>query len=233
MSLLNEKFDKIVCINLLERPDKKEAMEKRFKDLNIEVEWYHPVQYSFIPKITKGIIASGSAHFNQNQPFEVGAALSHYHVIKQAWYEGCERIFVFEDDAKFHKDFEKKLEIYWKQLPEDWDMILFYSFMYNLDPKNVRVSPRWIRSYKSWSLMAYGMNVEAMEEYIKRQDEFFTIADLVTFKMQEETNLNIYSSIPSLCIPNTNLGSNIRGKNMNYESNPTITNMGYSNDNYE
>ena len=65
------------------------------------------------------------------------------------------------------------------------------------------------------------------------QDNFFTIADSVTYGMQEINKWNIYSAAPALCIPETQLGSNIRGSSMNYKSNPTITNMGYSDDNYE
>jgi len=51
--------------------------------------------------------------------------------------------------------------------------------------------------------------------------------------MQEEKKLNIYSAVPTLCIPATELGSEIRGDNKNYANTPTVLNMGYSNDNYK
>lgn len=233
MHRLNKEFDKVVCINLAERPDKKELMQERFDKYGIEVEWFTAVQYGFIPKIVKPINDSKNGKFNENQPFEIGAALSHYHVIKQALTEGCKKIFVFEDDAKFHVDFNKKLDSYLDDLPEDWNMISFYSFMYNIMPQNIRVSKRWLKSYKSWSLMAYGMNEEFMRSYIASQNAFFTIADAVSFNLQENALLKSYTAIPSLCIPETQMGSNIRGQNMNYESNPTITNMGYGDDHYD
>lgn len=233
MNRLNRDFDKVVCISLAERKDKRDAMQKKFDNLGIEVEWFTAVKYDFIPKIVNPIVDSRAGHFNKNQPYEIGAALSHYHVIKQARLEGVKKLFVFEDDVKFHKDFNTKLDNYLDDLPENWDMILLYSFMYNLLPENERVTKRWIRSYKSWSLMAYGMKESVMDRYIKMQDSFFTIADSVTYKMQETKGLNFYSSIPALCIPETAMGSNIRGTNMNYESNPTVINMGYSNANYE
>ena len=53
MHPLNKIFDKIVCINLLERPDKKEKIEKRFNELGIEVEWFNAIKYDFIPNIIK------------------------------------------------------------------------------------------------------------------------------------------------------------------------------------
>jgi GR25 family glycosyltransferase involved in LPS biosynthesis len=233
MSRINTDFSKVVCINLAERPDKKEKMSSKFSSLGIESEWYTAVQYGFIPRLVDPIISSKAGHFNKNQPYEIGASLSHYHVIKQALIEGCESLFVFEDDVRFHKDFNNKLDDYMNHLPGDWDMILLYSFMYELLPQNIRASKRWIRSYRSWSLMAYGIREGAMKEYIKRQDKYFTIADLVTYQMQEDMNFKSYSAVPALCIPETSLGSNIRGGNMNYEYKPTIVNMGYSNDHYE
>ena len=232
MNRLNKEFDKVICINLAERKDKRENMQKKFDALDIEVEWFTAVQYGFIPKIVDPIVKSRAGHFNVNQPYEIGASLSHYHVIKQALLEGCESIFVFEDDARFHKDFNAKLDGYMDDLPDHWDMIMFYSFMYHLLPENTRVSKKWIRAFRSWSLMAYGMKKDIMEGYIKSQDSFFTIADSVTYNMQEKSDFRIYSAIPALCVPEIELGSNIRGANMNYNTNPTITNLGYSNENY-
>ena len=235
--LLNREFDKVVCINLAERPDKKEKMKKKFFELGIEVEWFTAVQYGFVSKLVPKIVDAGIAHFNKETPNEMGCAMSHYSVIKQALLEGVDELFVFEDDARFHKDFNTKLDSYWDALPDlgpnNWDMISFYSFMYQLLPQNTRVSKRWMKSYKSWSLMAYGMKRPIMEDYIKRQDNFLTMSDMVPYQMQEENKWNIYSAVPALCIPETGLGSNIRGTNMNYKNNPTITNMGYSDDNYE
>lgn len=233
MNRLNKEFDKVVCINLAERKDKREKMQAKFNDLDINIEWFTAVQYKFIPNIVKPINDSRKGFFNINQPYEIGAAMSHYSVIKQALLEGCNKIFVFEDDVKFHIDFNVKLDAYLNDVPKDWNLLLFYSFMYNILPENQRISKRWVKSYKSWSLMAYGIDKTAMEEYIRRQDEFFTIADKVTFDMQENKNLNIYSAIPTLCVPETELGSNIRGQNQNYKYNPTILNLGYNDLNYK
>ncbi len=141
-------------------------------------------------------------------------------------------IFVFEDDVMFRKNFNEQLDKSLNQLPENWDMILLYSFMYNLQPQNVRVNAKWIKAYDSWSLMSYGMNRKAMEQYIADQDRFFRIADLASFKMQGK-ELNIYLAVPTLCIPNQKFGSDIRGENMNYINNKTILNLGFPDENFE
>lgn len=230
MHRINKEFDKVICINLAERKDKRERMESRFSRLGITTEWFTAVQYGFIPKILNPIVDSKVGNFNKNQPFEIGAALSHYHVIKQALAEGCEKIFVFEDDAKFHFDFNNKFNSYMNILPENWDILLLYSFMYQLNPENTRINSKWIRSFNSWSLMSYGINKKAMQAYIKSQDNFFTISDRVTYEMQNNNEFNIYSAVPTLCIPEPN-SSNIRSQ-ANYIQNPTIINLGIKDDNY-
>jgi len=234
MNRLNKEFDKVVCVNLVSRADKKAKTEAKFNALGIEVEWFKAVEYGFAHSVVSSLpkSTSGFNRFNPKQPNEFGAAMSHYTVIKTAYQEGVENLFVFEDDIMFRKNFNSLFEKYFDALPSDWDMFLLYSFMYNLQPQNVRVNSRWIKSYDAWSLMSYGMNRKAMEKYIKEQDALFRIADLASFQMQGK-ELNIYSAIPTLCIPNQNLGSNIRGDNMNYVNTNTVLNMGYGNENYE
>ena len=233
MHRINKEFDKVVCINLAERADKREKIQKKFDRLGIEVEWYTAVQYGFIPNIVPVINQSGRGSFNAQHPYEFGAALSHYHVIRQALVEGAESIFVFEDDVLFHKDFNARFDLYFNNLPPAWDFFLLYSFMYNWLPENTRINAYWAKSWKSWSLMTYGMRKDFMEAYIARQNQHFTISDKVTFQMQEDPRWNCYSAVPSICLPDTYLGSNIRGENMNYEANPTVTNWGVPNEDYE
>ena len=234
MNRLNKEFDKVVCVNLVSRSDKKAKTEAKFNALGIEVEWFKAVEYGFAHSVVSSLpkSTSGFNRFNPKQPNEFGAAMSHYTVIKTAYQEGVENLFVFEDDVMFRKNFNSLFEKYFDALPSDWDMFLLYSFMYHLQPQNIRVNSRWIKSYDAWSLMSYAMNRKAMEKYIKEQDEWFRIADLASYQMQGK-ELNIYSAIPTLCIPNQNLGSNIRGDNMNYVNTNTVLNMGYGNENYE
>ena len=234
MNKINKEFDKVVCVNLINRPDKKEHMQVKLDKLGIEVEWFHAVQYGFAGEIVNSLkpTVNDFNRFNPKHPNEFGAAMSHYTVIKTALEQGVQKLFVFEDDVMFRKEFNYAFEVYYDKLPENWDMFLLYSFMYKLQPQNVRVNAKWIKSFDGWSLMAYGMNRKAMEQYIKDQDKMFQIADRASFKMQGK-DLNIYSAVPTLCIPNPKLGSNIRGEDMNYVNTNTVLNTGYANANFE
>jgi len=238
MHKLNKEFDKVVCINLVNRPDKKEHMQEKFDKLGIEVEWFSAVPYGFSQEIVNSLKPTENdfPRFNTKTPNEFGAAMSHYTVIKTSLLQGHKNIFVFEDDVMFIKNFNERFEKYYNALPDNWDMFLLYSFMYKIQPQNVRVNARWIKSFQAWSLMSYGINKSGMEKYIEAQDKLFQIADRASFKMQDY--MNIYSAVPTLCIPNQDLGSNIR-TNMNYAKTSdqvqavTVLNMGFGNENYE
>ncbi len=225
MNILNQKYDKVVCINLVNRKDKKEFMQERFNKLGIEVEWFHPVIYGF-----NGIINKALGTFNQSNPNEVGPLLSHYHVIKTALEEGINNLFVFEDDCAFHKDWNELLPKYLDKIPNDADGIMLYSYMSHLLPENIRVNSRWTKGFKSWSLIAYSMNRRAMQEWINRADKCPTIADKISYEMME-SGFNFYIASPPLVLPAKELSSNIR-INKNYETTKTVFVLGIDESNY-
>jgi len=228
MSLINEKYDRVICVNLKERPDKKEFIEPRLKKYNIQFEWYHPVILNY----SKHFVDLYAAKFNNPQqnlwlfnpsfPNEFGTMHSHYFVIKSALLDRVQNLFVFEDDCAFHKDWNELLPKYFNTLPDDTDGVLLYSYMSKLEPQNIRVKPRWTKGYASWSFLAYGMNRRAMEGYVKLIDEQPMIADRGAWIMMTYMNYNFYVASPPLVLPSKNLTSNIRGADKNYEK---ITDM--------
>jgi len=223
MGLINEKYDKVVCICLKERDDKYKYMLSQFIKHDIEVEFFRPVVPGYAPKLLEPYLQkyndpkTGRTVFNPKFPNELGAMQSHYHVIKSALLDGAQSLFIFEDDCAFHEDWETLLPKYFNSLPEDADGILLYSYMAALQPQNIRVKPRWTKGFASWSILAYGMNRKAMERYIAIADSQPMIADSITLLMMTYENFNFYVASPPLVIPSKDLTSNIRGENKNYE----------------
>lgn len=223
MSLINERYDKIVCINLKERPDKKEYMLERFEQYDIDVEWYHPVILGYASHFVDlyadkyNDLSRNYVRFNKAFPNEFGTLHSHYCVIKTALLEGVDNLFVFEDDCAFHKDWNNLLPKYLNSIPDDADGILLYSYMDRLLPENVRVKPRWTKGFASWSFLAYGLNRKAMEGYIALMDSAPMIADRGSWEMMTHGGYNFYIATPNLVIPQKTLTSDIRGENKNYQ----------------
>lgn len=239
MSLINEKYEKVVCICLKEREDKYDYAVSQFAKHDINAEFFRPVIPGYAEKLTQPYNQrynspdNRSIRFNPHFPNELGALQSHYHVIKTALLEGKQSIFIFEDDCAFHKDWDNLLPKYLNTLPEDADGILLYSFMHHLEPQNVRVKPRWTKGFASWSILAYGMNRRAMERYISLADMTPMIADSITNIMMTSESYNFYIASPPLVIPAKNLSSNIRGENKNYETHKTVFLLGVNEEDYE
>jgi len=239
MSLINERYDKVVCINLLERPDKKKFMEERFAKFNIQSEWYHPVilGYSrhFVDTYTEKFNnpKEGKVLFNQKFPNEFGTMHSHYHVVKTALLQGVENLFVFEDDCAFHQDWDNLLPKYFNTIPDNTDGVLLYSYMNRLEPQNVRVKPRWTVGFGSWSMLAYGMNRRTMKAYVNMLDNTPMIADRVTWSMMTYLGFNFYVASPPLVLPAKELTSNIRGNDKNYEKQKSVFTLGINEEEYK
>jgi len=53
MSLINEKYERVVCICLKERQDKYEYSKQQFEKHNIEVEFFRPVIPGYSSKLIK------------------------------------------------------------------------------------------------------------------------------------------------------------------------------------
>jgi GR25 family glycosyltransferase involved in LPS biosynthesis len=228
MSLINEKYEKVVCISLKEREDKFDYMHFQFETHDIEAEFFRPV----IPGYAKALIEpynvkynspdGRKVRFNPAFPNELGALQSHYHVIKTALLEGVKSLFIFEDDCAFSKNWETLLPKYMDTIPEDADGILLYSYMSAFQPENTRVKPRWVKGFASWSILAYGMNRGSMERYIAIADAQPMIADSITLFMMTNLGFNFYIATPPLVIPTKELTSNIRGENKNYGQTPMV-----------
>ena len=223
MGLLNEKYDKIICISLKERDDKYKYALAQFIKHDIQVEFYRPVIPGYAAKLLEPYNQKYNSpenkkiYFNPRFPNELGAMESHYNVIKTALLEGAQSIFIFEDDCAFHKDWETLLPKYFNTVPEDTDGVLLYSYMGKLEPQNVRVKPRWTKGFASWSILAYGMNRRSMERYIQIADLQPMIADTITLIMMTHEGYNFYIATPPLVVPTKELTSNIRGENKNYD----------------
>ena len=239
MSLINEKYNKVVCICLKEREDKYKYSLSQFIKHGIDVEFYRPVVPGYAAQLLEDYYKRWNSpdnmkiRFNPRFPNELGAMQSHYHVIKSALLEGAQSLFIFEDDCAFHKDWENLESKYFNSIPEDADGVLLYSFQAQLYAQNVRVKPRWTKGYGSWSILAYGMNRRAMERYIQLADAAPMIADSITFNMMTKEDFNFYVASPPLVVPAKDLTSNIRGENKNYEQIRTVYMMGINDNDYE
>jgi GR25 family glycosyltransferase involved in LPS biosynthesis len=98
-------IDKIYCINLKHRPERKKLFTKRLKNTKV-----FPIEnVKFIEAVDGNSLDSVPDPFNEGWPGNTkgayGCLKSHVAAIKDASKNQYTRVLIFEDDVTFHKNF--------------------------------------------------------------------------------------------------------------------------------
>ncbi len=96
---INDFVDKIYCINLKIRKNKKIFIENQARILDLDIEFFNAIR-------------------NKKNP-AVGCLQSHLSIIKMAKQNNYEKILIIEDDCKFLL----KPELNINKIPKDWEML--------------------------------------------------------------------------------------------------------------
>lgn len=116
---INNYFDKIIIVNLDERPDRMKQMELKLKHNNIT----NFIRFSAInPKSSKYNLKIPHNFYESIGAY--GMLCSAYHILLYAIKQQFKRILILEDDIIFHKDFNQQFKIQINFIPNDW--YLFY-----------------------------------------------------------------------------------------------------------
>ncbi len=142
--------DKIYCINLKNRKNKKKFIEKQARILDLDIEFFNAIK-------------------NKKYP-AVGCLKSHLNIIKLAKQNNYEKILIIEDDCKFIS----KPQINEETLPEDWEMLYLGGNMQKIldkdTVKNIK-SKRWIKM-TCHTTHSYILHSRAYDEIITNLEKY-------------------------------------------------------------
>src|SRR5690349_658456 len=99
-------FDRVIFINLANRPDRREAFEA-----GLPVDWPFRRPERFAAIDTTEHIAID------------GCGASHRYALRRAFGDGVRRILVMEDDAVLCPGFAKRAAAFLRRVPADWDAL--------------------------------------------------------------------------------------------------------------
>ena len=124
--MINNYFDKIICINLDKRKDRLEESWKQWSANNLIVERMsavegNPMGWKHVTERDAGINAIRRASWNG----AAGCMASHVNIWKRAKAEGWKNVLVVEDDCDFVPELHNKFSKLIKEVPADWDMLYF------------------------------------------------------------------------------------------------------------
>lgn len=185
-------FDGIFFINLDRRADRLELIKNQLSSVGIEAERISAVDGELLnpdPKIGNGWNHKGVA----------GCALSHRKVIQLAKERGYNSFLVIEDDTIFSEDFLLKINLFLKQVPENWDMLYFGgNYLSPLTPVNVNIG----RCVHTLTTNMYAMR-HTLYDYVlhnisERVEELKMPVDVLYANIQANKNFNCYAFKPQL-----------------------------------
>tara|TARA_Y100000590_G_scaffold171157_1_gene195781 strand:+ start:4237 stop:5013 length:777 start_codon:yes stop_codon:yes gene_type:complete len=165
-----------------------------------------------------------SDNINLTKP-QLGCAISHIRIWEDAVKNNYDIVVIFEDDAIIPLDFKEKINIIFKQLPEDWDMLLLginsgYCKKYNQENNLLKFEKGGFFFNKinkgNWGLFAYVINIKFIKELLK-QKITNTIDCYIRNKYYYNDNFKIFLANPIIINHEYNNYSDIINKNRKNE----------------
>ena len=117
-------FDQIYCVNLDSDQERFEYVKQQFEKHNLEVTRFPGILGSEIKQSDYPKYIKKDSWLLKNKCGSTGCYLSHIKIWDQILEShDINQALILEDDIDLDPDFNKKLEKYYKQVPEDWDLI--------------------------------------------------------------------------------------------------------------
>lgn len=198
-------FDKVFCLNLCERSDRRDFMKQQFERLGIldQITWHEAVKHSFGDGniISKALGMSGIGWLNNDN--EYNCAREHYTIIKSSYLNGCDHILILEDDISLLNNKELFREMI-NLIPRDYDILRLGAIWTKEYISGLSGKPGWELCYKDFhGALGYALNREGMRYIITCQDHYFEAADSPLYRSNriKINGLKMYSpTIPLIII---------------------------------
>lgn len=204
--MLQDRFEKIFCINLKRRPDRLAQAKAHFAQFGIPVEFIEAVDGSLLPE--PSAISKDGSKINRG---EHGCILSHLMIATEAKRLGLRNYFVFEDDVDLSYDFNEMFDKFFPFVPFNYDMLYLggnheggYTFM----------MPNVAKIHFTYALHAYGVNSSAYDRIINALAPANEKADVAIAYLHD--SMNCYVFRPHLATQRPGY-SDLLGKHTNYE----------------
>jgi glycosyl transferase family 25 len=200
---LNNLSNLIYVINLKERLDRKEHITTQLKKIDCE---------NYI--LFEGV--NGKSIENPTRmPSGMFGLIKTYLKMYDDWKKNPqENILIIEDDCVFVDGFNKKLEEYISNVPNDWDMLYFgANHNYHMGEKTITINEKCIKLNNSYSAHCVLIKPHVFEELIFGIQTFTIENDVMMSNLQKK--YNAYSSSEALTTQLVSY-SDIQNKVMDY-----------------
>lgn len=212
-----EQFDRIYCLNLEHRTDRRESAQKQFDEHGLsKVEFVNAID---------GAKNEFKSIYKQITPGAMGAYRSHLMLVKKAYDSGAESVFIFEDDFRFEPGFKDFFAYQMHQLPNDWNFLYAgWADFKGFEAAASRKVNDWVCiPEEPYGLFAYAVRgrsfmMELIDFWERRMDLMQKQVDeYLCFELWPHSSAKMYALIPPLIWYN-DMGTNIQ-TNKGYDTN--------------
>jgi len=187
--MITDYFDKALYINLDERTDRRSEVEAEFAKHSLVVERVSCIKGN--PGI-KTTLLDG----------DVGCIFSHLKCVQMAHDNGWKTVLILEDDVRLRDNVNELFDSYYRQVPDDWDMIYLGGNHWGFDlteryhPQLTMVTENVYRTRNTLTTHAYAIKNTVYEEMLSVFSNFEAAADTMYTDIQKR--FNVYAFRPSL-----------------------------------
>lgn len=201
---LFDRFDKVYCINLEHREDRKNHILS-------ECAKYDLGELSFFKAINGNNISNPYRISNGC----VGLILSNIEIIKEAKNNNYKSILILEDDCHFTNEV-LNINSYFDALPDDWDMLYVggnhNTHMGYLPPK--QINEKIVKLHNTFTTHFVAINQNMYDVILKRLSKFSNPIDVIYTEIQK--SYNVYSTSKAIA-KQLNGYSDIENRVVNYD----------------
>lgn len=207
-----EQFNKIYCINLEHRKDRKASAEDEFEKYGIE-----PVQFV---KATDGVKLGMKSIYTNITPGALGAYHSHLNLLKDAYANNFESILIFEDDVRFEPGFQDYFEEQFASVPDDWNFLyLGWADFQGFSQANKNMVNEWVcKPVEPYGLFAYAIKghqfIQELIDFFERRIDTIQrqYDEYLCYELWPDCNFKMYALTPPL-IWYKSMGTDIQTQN--------------------
>ena len=196
-----QNFDKIICLNLEKRKDRKSICDSIFTKYNIDVEYFKAIDGDTLPH---GKIKSGNR----------GCCLSHKKIFEYIQKNNWNTVLILEDDVEFHDELETRFEDYYTEVPSSWKMLYFGGNHCKIEPK--MISNHVHRLVQTYTTHCYAIKREILPVLLEEFSDSKIYNQEVDVHLSNiQKQIECYGFIPHLAWQRDDY-SDIEKMNVNY-----------------
>jgi len=199
-------FDKVYCINLKHREDRK-------KHIISECEKYNMGNVHFFEAIN-GSTINGNYNISKGC---IGLIMSNIQIINEAKQNNYDQILILEDDCYF-TDEVLKINDYLSELPDDWDMF-YLGGNHNVGWKGIKppevINDKIVKLHHTFTTHFIAIKKHMYDVILEKLNTFSQPIDVIYTTIQKE--YKVYCTSVTIA-KQINGYSDIENKNVNYHN---------------